>query len=123
MSYSADFRKQVLSHIDMGETLEQVSQLFSIGTSSIKRWKRNRKATGSVLGPGRPCIPYKIDDNALKLYIKSNPDAFLNEIAEYFGVSSPGIFAALKRIKITLKKRPRFTKKEAKAKDLSTLPK
>lgn len=114
MTYSKDFREQVLSHIDMGATIEEVSKLFSIGTSSIKRWKYNRKQTGSVMGPGRPQKPYKIDDDALKQYLKKHPDAFLNEIAEHFGVTGPGIFSALKRLKITRKKRPRSTKSAVK---------
>lgn len=114
MSYSEDFRKMVLSHLDAGTTIEKVSQLFSVGTSSIKRWKRNRKLTGKVMGQGRPKKPYKIDDEKLKTYIKSHPDAYLNEIADYFGVTSPGIFAALKRLKITRKKSLSFTKKDAK---------
>jgi len=114
MTYSKDFREQVLSHIDMGSTIEDVSQLFSVGTSSIKRWKHHRKQTGSVMGPGRPQKPYKIDDAELKQYIKMHPDAFLNEIAKHFGVTSPGIFAALKRLKITRKKSRRYTKNDAK---------
>ncbi|MGE3920220.1 MAG: IS630 transposase-related protein [Gammaproteobacteria bacterium] len=104
MSYSEDFRTMVLSHLDAGETIEKVSQLFSVGTSSIKRWKRNRKVTGKVMGQGRPKNPYKIGDEDLKKYIKEHPDAYLNEIADYFGVTSPGVFATLKRLKITRKK-------------------
>jgi len=119
MSYSEDFRKQVLSHIDMGATIEEVSKLFSIGTSSIKRWKRNRRETGKVMGPGRPKKPYKIDNDKLKEYVKTNPDAFLEEIANHFGVTSPGIFAALKRLKITRKKRLTFTKKGVRKKEVN----
>ena len=114
MTYSKDFREQVLSHIDMGSTIEDVSKLFSVGTSSIKRWKHNRKQTGSVMGPGRPKKPYKIGDAELKQYIKRHPDAFLNEIAKHFGVTSPGIFAALKRLKITRKKRLHYTRSDVK---------
>lgn len=114
MSYSEDIRKMVLSHVDAGITIEKASLLFSVGTSSMKRWKKNRKLTGKVMGQGRPKNPYKIGDEALKKYIKEHPDAYLDEIAEYFGVTSPGIFAALKRLKITRKKRASFTKKDVK---------
>lgn len=114
MTYSKDFRERVLSHIDMGSTIEEVSKLFSVGTSSIKRWKYNRKQTGSVMGPGRPQKPYKIGDAELKQYVKAHPDAFLNDIAKHFGVTGPGIFAALKRLKITRKKSRRSTKSAVK---------
>jgi len=119
MSYSEDFRKQVLSHIDLGSTIEQVSKIFSVGTSTIKRWKRSRKKTGRVMGMGRPCKPYKIDDIKLKQYIKEHPDAFLDEIAWHFEVTAPGIFAALKRLNITRKKSRLSTKKEMRANGLN----
>lgn len=121
MSYSEDFRKQVLSHVDSGGTLEEVSQLFSVGTSSIKRWKRNRKNTGGVMGPGRPKGSYKIDEQELRRYLEKHQDAFLDEIAKHFGVTSPAIFAALKRLKITRKKRLRFTESGVRKKELSIL--
>ncbi|HAT2150920.1 TPA: transposase [Legionella pneumophila] len=109
MSYLEDFRKQVLSQIDMGHTIEYVSQLYSIGTTSIKRWKRSLKETGSVMGRGRP---YKIDDEELKLYMQSYPDASLKEIAAQFVVTSPGVFAALKRLNITRKKSIRYKERD-----------
>lgn len=94
MSYSKDFREQVLSHLDLGSTINEVSKLFSIGTSSIKRWKRNRRDTGEVMGPGRPTGAYKIDEAKLLKYIDENPDAVLDEIASNFNVTPPGILKA-----------------------------
>ena len=120
MSYSEDFRQQVLSHIDAGATIEDVSKLFSVGTSSIKRWKRNRKETGTVMGPGRPKGPYKIDNDKLKDYLEKHSDAFLDEIAAHFSVSTPAIFVALKRLNITRKKSPRFIKKDVRQSVQST---
>lgn len=68
----------MLRHIDNGGTLEGVSRLFSVGSTTIKNWKRLRAQTGKLEGSGRPCNPYKIDADALKLYLKERPDAFLN---------------------------------------------
>ncbi|HHT9887686.1 TPA: IS630 transposase-related protein [Legionella pneumophila] len=113
MTYSLDFREHVLRQIDNGGTLEAVSRLFSVGTTTIKNWKRLRAETGKLEGCGRPCNPYKIDAEALKLYIKERPDAFLNEIASHFGVTAPAIHTAMKRMNITRKKRSRSTKKDA----------
>jgi transposase len=113
MSYSKDFREQVLAHIDLGSTINEVSKLFSIGTSSIKRWKRNRRDTGEVMGSGRPTGAYKIDEAKLIKFIDENPDAILDEIATHFNVTAPGILKALKRLNITRKKSPHSTKKGA----------
>lgn len=113
MTYSLDFRATVLHHIDKGSTIEVVSKLFSVGTTTIKNWKRLRAQTGKLEGSGRPCNPYKIDSDALKLYLKERPDAFLNEIASHFGVTAPAIHTAMKRMNITRKKRSRFIKNDA----------
>lgn len=114
MSYSKDLRDKVLSHIDLGATLEEASKHFSVGLASIKRWRRNKRETGSVMGPGRPTGPYKICEDQLKRYIDENPDAFLDEIASNFNVTPPAILFALRRLKITRKKSLHSTKKGVK---------
>ncbi|WP_320412793.1 IS630 transposase-related protein [Candidatus Rhabdochlamydia oedothoracis] len=43
--------------------------------------------------------------------IEKNPDHFLSEIAKHFGLTLQAIFYALKRLKITRKKRLRFIRK------------
>lgn len=121
MTYSLDFREQVLRHIDNGSTIEAVSRLFSVGTTTIKNWKRLRAQTGKLEGSGRPSNPYKINSDALKSYIKERPDAFLNEIAAHFGVTAPAIHTAMKRMKITRKKRAHSIKNEAPLSALITL--
>lgn len=118
MTYSLDFRETVLRHLDSGSTLDAVSRLFSVGTTTIKSWKRLRSQTGKLEGPGRPCSPYKIDNEALKLYLKERPDAFLNEIASHFGVTAPAIHTAMKRMNITRKKRSRSIKNDAQAREV-----
>ena len=117
MTYSIDFREAVLAHIDSGASIDSTSTLFSIGTTTIKNWKKLRATTGMLTGSGRPCSPYKIDSDKLKAYVKDHPDAYLNEIAEHFGVTSPGIHAAMKRLNITRKKSLCSTKSEAKKSD------
>ncbi len=66
MSYSADFRYQVLRYLSNGSTIEETSKSFSIGTTTLKRWKKLKKETGQILGSGRPSGPYKIDNDELK---------------------------------------------------------
>ena len=116
MTYSIDFREAVLSHIDSGASIESTSILFSIGTTTIKNWKRLRATTGKLAGSGRPYSPYKIDSDKLKPYVKDHPDAFLNEIAEHFGVTSPAIHAAMKRLNITRKKKSLLYKERSEEK-------
>ena len=48
--------------------------------------------------------PYNIDKEVLKAYIKSYPDAYLNEITTHFNVTESGVKKVLKRLNITQKK-------------------
>lgn len=120
MTYSIDFRKKVLSHIESGASIESTSALFSIGTTTIKNWKRLKAKTGQLAGSGRPPTPYKIDSDKLRVYLKEHPDAYLNEIALHFKVTAPAIHAALKRLKITRKKRLRYIKIDVKKNEKDT---
>ena len=112
MSYSTDFREQVLSFIEFGGKIKEACQLFSISHCSINRWKNNKKATGSAERKPRPNLPYKINDDELKTFIQQHPDAYLNEIAAHFNVTDSGISKALSRLKITRKKSRRSMQKE-----------
>jgi predicted DNA-binding protein YlxM (UPF0122 family) len=47
----------------------------------------------------------------MQFSIEQNPDHFLSEIAKHFNLSLQAIFYALKRLKITRKKRLRFISK------------
>ena len=117
MSYSKDLREKVLKHIALGSTIEAASKLFSVGTSSIKRWKRNQRETGSVMGAGRPAGSYKIDEDKLKSYVNENPDALLEEISSKFEVTLSAISAALKRLNFSRKKSLHSIEKGVKTKD------
>ncbi|HFT6011702.1 TPA: IS630 transposase-related protein [Legionella pneumophila] len=45
-----------------------------------------------VLSPvERTNAPYKVDDESLKRYIETHPDAHLNELAIHFGLTPSGI--------------------------------
>ena len=61
-------------------------------TGSLEKRPLNRKAP-------------KFKSEKLQTYIEENPDALLKDVAEHFEGSITGAFNALKREKITLKKR------------------
>lgn len=46
----------------------------------------------------------KIPLEELKTFVEAHPDAFLREIAAHFDCAVPSVWAALKQIKVTLKK-------------------
>ncbi len=60
-----------------------------------------------------------VDDEKLKAYVAQNPDAYQAEIAEAIGAKENTVCRALKRLKISRKKRPRSTEKGMKKSEVS----
>lgn len=116
-AYSLDLRERVVKYVEKGNSAELAATSFSIGIATIYRWLRLKKEAGSLEPLRRERAYQKIDLEQLKKYVAENPDHFLSEIAVKFGVTEQAIFYALKRLKITRKKRPRFTKKGTKPKE------
>ena len=79
-AYSKDLRLKVLSAIDRGIPRKEVSDLFGVSLSTIKRWLKRRRQTGDVdiyKIPGRPAVKGKALRQWLPAQLKSNPDLTL----------------------------------------------
>ena len=105
MTYSIDYRKQVLSSIDNGLTVREAAAFYALSTSTIHSWRH-------ILEPkkGRDKAPTKIPDDALLHDVKEYPDDYQYERANRLGCSKTGIHHALKRLKISQKKDTRTSK-------------
>lgn len=103
--YSVDLRKRVLEYIEETKDKVKASQLFKVGIATIYRWIARKTQTGSVTPSRKKSYKKKIDNEKLVAYVTQNPDHFLSEIANHFGTTLQAIFYALKRLKITRKKR------------------
>jgi transposase len=113
--YSADLRERLLRAIDAGLSHAEAARLFGVGTSTIKRWKRQRRECGTVVParrPGRtPLIGPELQ-TALEVQVRAAPDATLAEHcatweqAHGVAVSEATMSRALRRIGWSLKKRP-----------------
>jgi hypothetical protein len=57
----------------------------------------------------------KFDEDKLKAFIVLHPDYYLSEIADKFKGSSSGAWRALKRLRVTRKKRAFSSKSEMKS--------
>ena len=111
--YSVDLRQRVLAYIDETKDKVKASQLFKVGMATIYRWIARKTKTGSVAPSPKKPYKKKIDDQKLMAYVTQNPDHFLSEIADHFGTTLQAIFYALKRLKITRKKRRLSIRREA----------
>lgn len=104
----------MLEYIEETANKIKASQLFKVGIATIYRWIARKKQSGNVKPSPKKAYKKKIDDQKLIAYVAQNPDHFLLEIATHFNTTLQAIFYALKRLKITRKKRPRFTRKGTK---------
>lgn len=102
MTYSLDFRRKVLSVRDRESlTLAEVSSRFDVGVASVVRWLKRCEPPGHRNKPAT-----RIDMDALAQDVVDYPDAYHYERAERFGVSTVGIWHALRRLGVTYKKKP-----------------
>ena len=113
-AYSQDLRERVLVFLETNNNKKTASSLFKVSVASIYRWIRLKNTKGNLEPLKREYAYKKIDYDALKRHLELYPDHFLFEIAEKFSVTPQAIFYALKKLKITRKKRRLSTGKEMK---------
>jgi transposase len=120
MAYSVDYRKRVLEFIEEGHTQTEAQKVFKVGSTTIKEWKKLLSETGDLAKRPLEREARTYPSDKLCAYMKEHPEALLKEIAEHFGGSIPGAADALKREKITFKKRLRPTLNEMRRSEQSS---
>jgi len=86
-AYSKDLRLKTLAAIDRGIPRMEVSDLFGVSRSTIKRWLKRRRHTGGVETmkiPGRPSVKGRALREWLPRQLEANPDLTLREHCEAF---------------------------------------
>ena len=104
MAYSVDLREIVMEYIMRGNSLRKAREIFKVSLNTIQGWKRLKNETGSLQKRSKKAVCRVYNPEKLENYIKDNPRAYLKEIANEFGGTVLGARAALKRMKIRLKK-------------------
>ncbi|MDM1019733.1 IS630 transposase-related protein [Acinetobacter sp. VNK23] len=108
MSYSEHFRKKVLAKLEEGYSIRVVAAQFEIDKNTIVEWKKRIEIKRT-----RPRKPSKIDDDALRADVEKYPDDYQYERAARFGCGTSSIGDALRRLGITVKKRPYSIRKQS----------
>lgn len=83
-AYSLDLRTRVLDAIDGGMSRTQAVRVFQVSLGSIKRWLRQREATGSLAPKpreGQAATITPVLEPLLRLQLDQFPDATLQEHA------------------------------------------
>lgn len=112
---SDDVRERALAAIDAGRSVADVAAFYRNDPSTIRRWIRQRRATGSArVRPrsGRPCLLTPAQEPALASQVAAHPDATLAEhCAQWAAQTGVAVSVStmgrwLRRLGLTLKKRP-----------------
>ena len=100
MTYSADFRAQVIKSVEeQGMSIRQACTFQDISKATLQNWLKD---SSIKLTRNKP--PSKIPNEALLKDVKQYPDDYMYERAQRFKCSKSGIEAALKRLGISQKK-------------------
>ena len=112
MIYDTQYKQRVIDFLKEGHTQKEASLIFKVGTTTIKRWLKQWKTYGHLEKKPLNRKFKKIDPEMLKEYVEKHPDAYLKEMAKEFNCCTAAIYFVLQKLKITLKKRSKFIKKE-----------
>lgn len=114
-AYSLDLKERVIQSYIEGLPKKLIVALFKIGMDTLNRWMRQYKETGNLNAKVRTKHRQrKFSDSEIVNYIELKPSATLEEMAQHFSVKPSSIYARLKLLGVTRKKKPFCMKKEMK---------
>lgn len=112
--YSLDLRERVVAAAAAGQTCRQIAKLFSVAASTVSRWTRRLRDTGSPaalpMGGKRPFALAQQREWVLAR-VAEKPDITLRELTAELkdrgdGVSSFAVWHFLRRQGVSFKKKP-----------------
>ena len=105
MAYSDDYRKRAIEYKDSGHTFEELREALKIPPRTYYDWKQ-KFADGYYGRKIKRQRRRKIDREKLAQAVAEKPDAYLRELAQQFSCTATAVFYMLKKLGITLKKKP-----------------
>lgn len=115
MTYDKNFRERAIAFKQSGATFKQLKEVFGIDNKTYAAWVKLQEETGSIVTTkSHNPRKRKIDLELLKQEVERNPDAYLKELAVLFNCTPQAIFYALKKLRITYKKKHSPTRKNLK---------
>jgi transposase len=102
--YSVDLREKALKYKETHRETE-TSEIFGVSVSAIRTWEKLQKEQGNVKRKELERSGRKIKSSELKRDVETRPEDFNWERAVRFGCTEEAIRKAMKRNKLTRKKR------------------
>jgi len=110
-AYPIEIRTRVVNYVKCGGAVVGAMEKYEVGRDTVYRWLRLDNA--GALEPKKSWGRWrKIDPEKLRAQTHSRCDDTLEELGQELGASASGIFRALRRLKITLKKNRQNTSKK-----------
>lgn len=105
MAYDKKFKIRAIEYHEEGNSIRQTAKTFKISPNSLNGWLKEYRNEGEFRVKPRVRNTGKIKEYELVTYLERNPDTYQQDIAKIFGCSQAAVCKALKRFKITRKKR------------------
>ena len=105
MAYDKKYKQRAIEYHLEGNNTRTTAKTFKISTNTLNTWLKEYREHGEFTIKPKPANNTKLTEQALLEYYANNVDSYQEEAAKHFGVSQSGISRALKRLKITRKKR------------------
>jgi transposase len=105
MAYGEDYRKRTVEYYHEGHTQAEVHDVFKVHPKTLRDWETRMEKGDLKPSYPRTRKPRKLPPDELLAYVEQNPDDFLAEIGAHFGASDVAVGRALRKLKITQKKR------------------
>ena len=84
-SYSQDFRKKVIEHVNKGNSYNKASIKFDIASNTVRNWYKRYKTQGRYLSRKVGGKKGRITAQDVRLYVDANPNFILSEMGNHFG--------------------------------------
>lgn len=105
MKYPIIFRKRVIAHYKKSNNKSKTCSLFEISVVTLNKWLDMLEQNGNLEDAPLKRGWRKLNPDLLKEYVTINPDLYIKDYANYFGVTISCVWDALKRLGFTRKKR------------------
>jgi putative transposase len=107
-AHGMELRARIIRFVKRGGSKLEASRRFEVSRSTVYRYLGLENA--GRLEPKKSWGKWrKIDPQKLREHVEAHRSATLKEMAKVFGVNDVGILRALRRLKMTFKKKPQNT--------------
>jgi len=105
MAYNIKFKQKTIEYHENGNSRRKTAETFGISPNTLNTWLKEYREHGEFITKPKPANRTILTKEGLLTYFEDNSDSYQEETAKHFGVTQAAVCKALKRLKITRKKR------------------